>query len=372
MAKTTRNYLMAATVIIVSILSALGLASMKKPAEKKAEQNLLQVVPVIAVENTDIFSEIPVIGQLSAHEKIDIYAEVSGVMKIANKDFLTGVAYNKGETIVSINSDESFQALIAKRSNLLNLVTQILPDLKFDYTNSYKQWYQYVIDFDINKSIQTLPDPVNDQEKFFITGKGIYQSYYDIVSSETRLQKYTIEAPFNGIVSMSNLKPGSLVMNGQKIGEFFNPSIYDFEAELSVSDLQYIEIGNQTTLKDTYTDKVWTGKVSRISQNIDSRTQTVKIYVSIDGKGLKEGQYLSGSIRSTKSNLAMELSRKLIINDKEVLLVVDSVLKSYPVEIIRLHDNTALVAGLPEGALISQKTKGLHEGIKVKTEQGRK
>ena len=43
---------------------------------------------------------------------------------------------------------------------------------------------------------------------------------------EATLDKYTIKAPFNVVVTQSNINPGTLVRNGQKLGEFINTYLY--------------------------------------------------------------------------------------------------------------------------------------------------
>ncbi len=365
MAKKTRNFLLIIIVVISSVSIAFGLASLKEPAERKAPSDNTVIIPVVEVKNTAISSSIDVLGKISAKERIAIYAEVSGVLETSKKDFLEGVTYKKGETILTINSDEAVQGLISKRSSLLNLVTQVLPELKFDYPESYEQWYQYLVSFDINNKTQTLPTPINDKEKYYITGKGIYQSYYDIVSSETRLAKYTIKAPFDGIVASSNIKPGALVMNGQSLGEFFNPSVYDLETEVSPEDVQLIELGDKVALNDEFSNETYKGEVTRISKNIEQKTQSVKVFVTVTNSDLKDGQYLNGAIKTSRANMAIELPRKLIMEDKYVFTVEGGILKKQEIDLIRNNNSTAIIAGLEDGTLISEKTKNLHEGLKV-------
>lgn len=366
MARKIKNSILALVVLLTSVGIASALAAMKKPAERKVAQTERILVPTIEVENSNIQTTIPIIGKLSAKERIEIYAEVSGVLESSEKDFLEGVSYKKGETILSLNSDEAYQGLISKRSNLLNLVTQILPELKFDYPESHSQWYAYLINFDINAKTYALPEALNDQEKYFITGKGLYQSYYDIVSTETRMAKYQIMAPFDGVVASSNIKPGALVRNGQPLGEFFNTEVYDLETEVSIFDAKFVKIGDQVELMDNSSNEAsYIGKVSRISNTIDQRTQSVKIYITIKDKSLREGQYLTGKILTSNHNLAVEIPRKLIVNNTFVLTVNDSILQEQQINIIRNNSNTAIVTGLENGIMISGKTKNLHSGIKV-------
>ncbi len=352
-------------VLLAGLSFSFVLASMKEPPERKAKTEDALLLPVMEIENSDITTEIEVIGKITAKEKIDIYAEVSGVLKKSDKEFLEGVSFNKGETLLSVNSDETYMSLMSRRSSLLNLVTQVLPDLKFDYPQSYDQWLNYLDQFDMDQKTSELPEPINNQEKYFIAGKNIYQTYYDIISLETRLEKYTIEAPFNGVLSQSNIKPGTLVMAGQKLGVFLNASLYDLEAEVAIGQIGFLKVGDKVALKSENVSGEWEGTLSRISDRVDPNTQTVTVFITVKDRNLKEGQFLSGNIHTSVSNYGVEIPRKLLMNGNEVFVVNDGLLYKKMVQAVQIKENTAIIQGLENGDLVSEKTKGLHEGLKV-------
>ena len=352
--------------ILATIISTVALIGMKKPAERKKEVDNRITVSTIEVKNTDIYSEINIIGKTVGKQKIEIFSEVSGVLENTSKDFLEGVSYNKGQVLLRINNDENYMSLVSQRSSLLNLITKIIPDLKFDYPKSYENWKNYLENFEIEKTTQDLPKAENNQEKYYIAGQGIYQTYYNIKSLETRQAKFTIHAPFSGVVSQSMIKPGTLVRSGQKIGEFFNPNIYDLEVEINRTEIDFIKINDKVNLKDASTQKSWTGAVTRISDIIDSKTQTIKIFITVSGNDLREGLFLTGNIKTSVKNNAFSLPRKLIVNNNEVFVVENGKIINKKVNIIQTTEEYCIVTGLENGTLISQKTKGIHKDMKVK------
>lgn len=352
-------------VLFIGTCISFILASMKEAPARKATTESQILLPVLKIKNENITIEIEFIGKLAAKNKINLYAEVSGILEKSAKDFLEGIAYNKGEILLHINSDETYMSLMSKRSNLLNIVTLILPDLKFDYPKSYLQWLEYLNNFDLNSKTATIPKPLNNQEKYFIAGKNIYQTYYDIISLETRLEKYTLEAPFDGVISQSNIKPGTLVMNGQQLGSFLDPNVYDLETEIGIENIEFLKIGDRVELSSENISGSWIGRLSRIAESVDPQTQTVKVYITVVDKILKEGQYLNGRIYTSVTNLAIEIPRRLIINSNQVFIVENGLLEKHEIEIIYIKENTAIVQGLEDGCLVSEKIKGLHEGLKV-------
>ena len=267
--------------------------------------------------------------------------------------------------MLKINADETFTSLMSKKSSFVKLLSGIVPDLRFDYPESYKNWESYLYSFDINKSIAKLPSPLNDQEKFYLTGKGVYQNYYDILSLEQRLDKYTLKAPFNGEVIQSLIKPGTLVRNGQKLGEFINPTNYDLEATISLIDVSQIKVGDEVKLKSEVMAGEWSGKVSRISSSIDNQTQTVKVFISVSGQSLKEGMFLQGELSSKKTITAVKIARKLLVEENNVFVVKNDSVKKQKVDIIHMSSEYALITGLENGTLLCQNPQGLEADMEV-------
>ncbi len=359
---------------IVVLIAAFGitavLASMKEAPERKAIEDHRVIVPTVEVINSNLQTEVSVIGKISGKEKIEIYSEVTGILEKTPKSFLEGISYNKGEVLLKLNSEETYMNLVSKRSSLLNLIIKVLPELKFDYPDSYNQWKNYLDNFDIEKNTTALPKPFNNQEKYFIAGQNIYQTYYDIISMETRYKKYNIYAPFNGVVSNCNIKPGTLVMAGQKLGEYFNPYIYDLETEIKLSDISFINVGDTVPLISDNINYNWQGIVNRISKTVDNKTQTVKVFITVKGDNLKEGMFLSGTVKTNTFNNAYELPRKLMVNNNQVFTVNDNKIQSQTFQIVNMKESSAIVTGLEDGTIISQKTKGIYNGMNVRTDNG--
>jgi membrane fusion protein (multidrug efflux system) len=111
--------------------------------------------------------------------------------------------------IFNIDDTDAKYNLLALRSNLLTSITQMMPDLKFDYPDAFKRWKSYLDVFDVTQSIPALPEIQNEQVKYYVAGRSILNQYYSIKSQEDRLSDHRIYAPFSGIVTASNVSPGS-------------------------------------------------------------------------------------------------------------------------------------------------------------------
>lgn len=360
---------------ILLIAAAAYIANDLANTEKRIRPKNEKVVPTVFIEevrNTNVPVTVLESGRLMAKNKIEIFAEVQGVMEPTGKEFKPGVAYRKGETIVSIRNDDFYANLQAQKSNLQNLITSILPDLRLDYPEAYKKWDDYLRNFDMDKPVDKLPEPSTDKEKFFVTGRNIYTTYYNTKNLEIVLGKYDLKAMYNGILTDALVTPGSLVRPGQKLGEFIDPSVYEMEVSVNKSILPSLKVGKKVTVRDADNSSIqWNGKIIRINGKVDRATQTVRVFVELRGKDLKEGMYLEAIMNGEPIEESMEIARSLLVDEIKVYIVQDSALQLVEVEPVFFNQKTVIVKGLQDGQkMISRNVPGAYSGMEVKIYQG--
>lgn len=359
--------LIALSVILIagSIVLAKYLIDNKDKPKQKSEK-IVKTVFTEIVTNKSIPLVISTNGNLVAKNKIELYAEVQGILEITTKEFKQGTSYNKGEAIIKINSDEFYANLQAQKSNLFNLITAIMPDIRLDYPNEYVKWQAYLKSFDANNGLNKLPKINSEKEKFFISGRGINTAYYNVKNLEVKLNKYNIRAPFRGILTESLVNPGTLIRVGQKLGEFINPSVYEIGVSIKSEFKDLLQIGKQVKLHNLEKTKTWIGKVIRINGKLDSATQTIKAFIEVSGKDLKEGQYLEIELQAKAEENAYEVQRNLIVENSKLYIVKDSVLDLVNINPIFENENTVIVKGLANGTvLLSKPVPGSYAGMLV-------
>lgn len=370
MNKTVRQIsIVGAVVLLAGFIFLSQKLSQSEPLETRMNNPLKQapVVGVEKVENTTIPFSIPVEGRLVAYDKIDLFSEVNGALLKSNHPFKEGAHYQKGDLILKIDDQEAQLSLRAQKSALLNALTQFMPDLKIDYPESFPNWKNYLDTYNLETPLPPFPDPVSNQEKLFIASRNVLNQYYSIKSMEARLDKYSIYAPFSGVITEALIHPGAIVRANQKLGVLMNTNVYELEATLPVRELKYIRVGNNVTVSSEDMDKEWTGTVKRINNLIDPATQTATLYIGLSGSDLREGMYLKGQVLSGMLEEAFKLNRDLLVDQKYVFLLKDSVLERTPVVIERMEGNYALVKGLPEGALLlTNRIPNAYNGMRVR------
>lgn len=209
-------------------------------------------------------------------------------------------------------------------------------------------------------------EPLNKQEKYFIASKNIHAQYYNIKSAEERLEKYTLNAPFSGVITQTSINPGAVVRSGQKLGELMNNRVFELEITVPVSELKYVQMGSSVKLQADGITNEWEGRISRIDNQVDAGTQTVKVFVGLAGNELKEGLYMKGMLQGADIKDAVKLPRALLIDQKEVYVLQDSILKLQPVEVVKITEDEAIIRGLEDGTeILKEIVPGLFNGIKV-------
>ena len=147
----------------------------------------VKTVFVKEVQNRTVPIVIPANGNLTAKNRLELYAEVQGVFRSSAHDFKPGQQYSRGQTLLNLDASEYYASVQAAKSELFNLITSIMPDLRLDYPDYYEKWQRYLDGFDINTSTPELPETASEKERYFITGRGIFSSYYNVKNLEQRL-----------------------------------------------------------------------------------------------------------------------------------------------------------------------------------------
>lgn len=338
--------------------------------EKPKVDKVIKTVFAETVKNSTVPIVIPANGTLQAKERLELFAEVQGVFQGSANDFKAGEPYKKGQALIRINAAEYYASVQASKSEFYNLVTSLMPDLRLDYPEAFPKWQAYLDNFDVNKSVPVLPETTSDKVNYFVTGRGVYAAYYNVKNLEQRLGKYTIYAPFDGVLTEALVTKGTLIRQGQKLGEYINTSVFELELAIGKTFSDLLKLGEQVALSVPQGSKTYTGTVSRINGRVDPTTQTIKVFVEVKGDDLKEGMYMEAQLEAREQPNAIKISRKLLVDETQIFVVRDSILNLIPVQPVYFSAKDVVVQGVPDGTVILSKSiPGAYAGMLVKINQ---
>lgn len=338
-------------------------------AEKLGNINQYDVLTAVKSEKMTpetLVRTIKITGRLIPENTVMLYAEVGGRASFGKKDFKEGVVFNRGEVLVKINSDELESNLIAKRSNFQSLLASVIPDLKLDFEPYASEWEDYLFKIETDKKLPSLPEVSDNKLKLFLSGRRVFSDYYSVAEMETRLEKHTVTAPFDGSVTEANIDEGSLVRVGQPLGIIISRGRYEIEAGVSYTDARYLKVGTTFKMSDVNTDKEYEAKVVRINDSVDPQTQQVKIYAAIDDPEAKSGIYLEGKIPAGEIPHAIPIPLEALVGENRVYFIEDSVARLKEVEVAFKGGEKAIISGImnPVEVVIDKHNESLN-GSKV-------
>ncbi len=336
----------------------------KIPAPR--EKKIITSVFALSVNNTNVPITVSTNGLLTAKYRLEVYSEVQGLFVGSARDFKPGTYYRKGEILLKINSDEHVASLRAQKSNLFNQIVLLLPDLRLDYHESFPAWEKYVNEFELEGTIQPLPDPQTEREKLFISGRNIYSPFYAAKNLEERMNKYIIRAPFGGVLTEALVTTGTLIRAGQKLGEFINPTVYELQVPVNTAYADLVKVGQKVSLHNIEKTKHWNGKIIRINSIVDQTTQSIQVFIQVSSKELKEGMFLEADLQAREEENAIEIDRKLLIDRNQLFYIQDTLLEVTTVNPVYFKEKTVIIKGLENGTkLLARPVPGAYAGMPV-------
>jgi multidrug efflux pump subunit AcrA (membrane-fusion protein) len=359
-----------AVLIVVSFFLA-GKIIDSKTTPTPRPLKVVKTVFVDTVQNTVVPIQVPANGTLVAKRRVELFSEVQGVFKRGNKLFKPGQEYSQGELIIGIDASEYRASVQSAKSNLYNLITSIMPDLRLDYPEISAKWQAYLSGFDLNEVTPQLPEIQSEKERYFISGRGILTAYYNVKNQEERLAKYNIRAPYRGVLTEALVTEGTLVRSGQKLGEFIETGVYELEVAISKTFSDLLRVGKKVALENLERTKTYEGTITRINARVDQTTQTITAFIEVSDSDLKEGMYLEASLQAKDEENAIEIDRSLLLEGDQIFVVRDSILDLIDVKPVYFTDKSVVLKEVPDGiTIVSRPLVGAYAGMLVKVYQG--
>lgn len=354
--------------IVLAIWLGKRIVKANEKTPQKVEKTKTKV-STITVKNKTVNSVVTASGVLNAKKRLALFSEVQGVFLLRNKLFRAGQRYAKGETILSIDATEFRANVLSRRSNFFTQIAAIMPDLKLDYPEAYPQWSAYIKAFEVEKNLRPFPEITSDRVRYFLTAKNLISSYYEIKNLETRLTKYRITAPFDGVVTAAEVTEGTLIIPNQKLGTFIKTGIYELPVAIAKQYSDLVKIGSKVALLNTSNNKKYEGQITRINSSIQSNSQTLQCFVEVQNAELKEGMYLEAEISAKIIDHAIEVDRSLLQNKNQLFVVKEGALAMETVTPVHFTDQKVIVQGIADGTiLIDKPILGAYPGMLVELE----
>ena len=350
-------------IIIIAIFVGINLAVFftlnyggGEEKEEKQKEEFVQVLEARNVKNTKEQFEIVGYGTITSFNAVDISAEVQGKLFAGKQPLKPGVKIRKGQTIFSISDADAQYNLRSRKSGFINIIAQMLPDIRIDFASEYEKWSDYVASIKLNRELPTLPAWSSDKEKVFLATRNVLTEYFSIKSLEEQLSKYYIQAPYNCVITEVYVSEYSVVNPGAKIVRIAQTDNFELSVPVPVSSLDAIEVGTKGEVFSTGGELKGVATVVRISEVINKTTQSVNVYLrpkAIEGNRFIEGEYVRVEIDEVGEFSGIRLPRQAV-SDGQVYTYkkADSTLVPTKVSVLDVNENGVFVSGLQENETV--------------------
>lgn len=355
-------------ILIVGFIAMRVLISMKKEPPKRAAVVRPRMVAAEAVALKDIPAQITAYGRMMSAQPITLFSEVSGEIIRGTVPFQPAQSFKKGDLLLKIDDRQMKLDINTAKSDFLNALASVLPELKADFPDEYKKYQAYFDCCGFGEELQELPETDNQKVKLFLSRFNVYKLYFAVRNLEIRLEKHYFYAPFAGSIISADLRVGSTVRVGSQLGQIINLENLEVELPIPAIDVQWIDQTKPVMFTSSEIAGQWRGKIQRIGKNIDTRTQAVQVYAAVDRgnqNGLYNGVFLKAQIPGTVIKNGVSIPRKAIYEDRFVYLIKNGKL-DYREIVVSFQEPESIIAtgGLVNGdTLVVELLQGVAPGM---------
>jgi len=339
----------------------------KQKDEKDKEENI-KYYPVLKVQNKDQQVNLMSYGQIESYKSIDINSEVAGKLIKGDIELKPGIKFRKGQLLAFVENKEVWYNLASRKGGYINLIANILPDIKFDYSSEYEKWEKYMQSIKLNQDIPKLPQWASEKEKVLLATKGVLAEYFALKSLEANTKKFQIIAPFDGTVLEAFMDAGTNVNMGSRIMRVIHTGSYEVKVPMSFSNLERLKKEKEVEIFNSSDEKIAIGYLNRYTDVINQQTQSIDVYFKLEpleGKQLMNGMYINVVMKGSEIVDAFKLPRRAV-NNNNVFVIADSSLVQYKVDVKRFEGDSVYVTGLDNGQfVVVNSVESVVDSIKV-------
>lgn len=355
-------------IVLVGFILMKIFASFKPEIPVRQSQKRTRFVKSQVVQLGKVPTMIQAFGRLTSSQPVTVISEVSGVLFDGDVPFKPGQTFRKGQLLAKIDDRQIRLELNSAKSDLMNALSQVLPEFKIDFPDAYPQWQQFFEGITFRDKLPPLPTANDPKMKLYLARFNVYKLYFAVQNIQINLSKHYIYAPFSGAITSAALRAGSTARPGSQLGQIINLEDLEVEASVSNSDLRWINLDAPLRLTSRDVPGEWSGKISRIGKVIDAQTQSVPVYIALTGGNrnmVYDGLFMNTLIPGSAVDSAFIVPNKAVYEEKYVYLVKNGELVYQPVEIARRQPESVVVnGGLQNGdTLVVELLQGVAPGV---------
>jgi membrane fusion protein (multidrug efflux system) len=244
------------------------------PDDKKADKVKPCPVRVATIQSRDLPILVRSVGRLVPDREVVVSAQVTGIVQELKTD--VGTKVSSGQALIRLDPTDYTLALNETQANLLAARARLSAAGK-----------------NFVRAKRLLPEKAVSQE-LFDAAEAEYRTSRALVSQLTaavdiarqRLNKTTIDAPFDGHVAHRFVELGQNVAVGEAVIEIADMQAMRVKIHISENDYLHLDMDDPVTVVvEAYSDRPFAGRVDKIGIQADARTNTFEVEILLANPG---------------------------------------------------------------------------------------
>ncbi len=323
-------------IVIIAIVAAVGLASLRKPPAKKDESRPAMLVSAQEISQNFITYKIQSQGTVIPRLETSLISEVNGrIVKVAD-NFIEGGFFNEGDLLVQVEPFDYATALKSAEASLAN-AKAALEEEKARGKVAEEEWRSF--------TSGQVPDLGLRRPQLAGALANVLSAEAEVENARRNLARTEIRAPYSGMVKSRSANLGQFISRGTTLGMIFGTDVAEVRLPLTDNDLAYIQLPNpflqpgqgssaypevELTALVAGQQQRWTGHIVRTEGVLDDRSRVIYAVAQIDdpyqrrqqiANSLRFGRFVEANIHGIQSSSVAILPRHLLLSGNRVLVV---------------------------------------------------
>ncbi|HSA06084.1 MAG TPA: efflux RND transporter periplasmic adaptor subunit [Candidatus Gastranaerophilales bacterium] len=281
----------------------------------------------LKIKKQNAIKGITVTGNVKSTEDTAITTDITA--KIEKITINEGDFVNKGQILAYLNREEIVGEVETSQAKLLVAQAELKRN-HIDYLDAasdekrYKELYKQgaVSKRDLEERTlkrQEIEASIDQKKQEIKAAQG------EIKSTQGKLNKYIIKAPFSGYITDSFVSTGEVISSTNPLFRIIAPENIYLDADIEENEISGVQSGQKVlVIFDAYPEKIFEQKLYLISKEVNPVTGTFKARISRPDKP------------NLKALVGMTFDATIIIEEYSNILII-------PDDFVQLEDNKAYV-----------------------------
>ncbi|HVU08846.1 MAG TPA: efflux RND transporter periplasmic adaptor subunit [Verrucomicrobiae bacterium] len=240
---------------------------------------VLPVADIAKVTREDLFKQVTIPAEFRPYEQVELHAKVSGYVEKMNVDF--GDKVKAGELLATLEVPELNDELASAQATEKKA--------EADYTNAHLIYTRLQSVNQQHPNLVAQQDLDTAQANDLTATAAISAANAEVEKFQTMLAYTKIVAPFDGVITKRYADPGALIQTGISSDTQSLPLVrvsdnyrLRLDFPVTVDYVKDVQLGDPVEVRvDSLNGKIFSGKISRFTDNVDDNTRTMMTEIEV-------------------------------------------------------------------------------------------